>query len=244
MELKRAIIFGATGGIGQEIARSLAAAGWSLYLHFDRQEELAKKMQVDLINKYPQQDFFTLKLSFLASDEVLKKAMQQLFPVNAAIFAQGITNYDFLSSQDLAVINKIMQINLVTPIKLTSLLEKNLLKAEHSRIVYLGSVYGQQASAMESVYSASKGGLSSFAKGYSREVAASHLTVNVVAPGAVDTPMNAIFSKDVLEEVKTEIPAGRLAQPKDVAFVVENLLKAEADYLTGQTIYVDGGWLV
>lgn len=242
--MKRALIFGATGGIGQGIAKELAEDGWSLYLHYDHKKEVAQRMQEQFIDQYPQQDFFTMQLSFTASDEVLKESIKNLFPVNAVIFAQGITNYDFLGQQDLKQIEKIMQVNLVTPIKLASLLEGMLLAQEHGRIIFVGSVYGGQASALEAVYSASKGGLTKFAQGYSREVAASHLTVNVVAPGAVDTPMNSIFSKDVLDEVRGEIPAGRLAQPEDISFWIKNLLDPRADYLTGQTIYIDGGWLV
>ena len=129
------------------------------------------------------------------------------------------------------------------PIKLTKLLESQLLKQEHSRIVYLGSVYGGQGSAMEAVYSATKGGISRFAQAYAREVAASHFTVNVVAPGAVNTAMNAMFSPETLKELAEEIPAGHLAKPKEIAYWVDCLLNPESDYLTGQTIYVSGGWL-
>lgn len=242
--MKRAIVFGATGGIGKEIALNLAQKGWSLYLHFDKNKELATEILSQLRDKYPNQDFFLLQLSFLAEDEILKETVNNLFPVNAVIFAQGITNYEFLGSQDLRIIEKILTINLTTPIKLTRLLEPVLFKQEHSRIIYLGSVYGEQGSAMESVYSASKGGISRFAQAYAREVASSRLTVNVLAPGAVETKMNDIFSPEVLEEVKEEIPAGRFATPEDISYWVDTLLAPQADYLTGQTIYIDGAWLV
>lgn len=244
MTMKRAIIFGATGGIGQAIATNLAKKGWSLYIHFDRNKKTAQKMQKDLQIEYPKQDFFTLQLSFLAEDIELKKTIDKLFPVNAVIFAQGITNYNFLGNQDLKTIEEIMTVNLTAPIKLTNLLEPTLLKQNYSRVIYLGSVYGQQGSALESVYSATKGGLTRFAQAYAREVATSGLTVNVLAPGAVQTPMNDIFSMDVLEEVKEEIPANRLAEPKDISYWVDVLLTPEANYLTGQTIYIDGAWLV
>lgn len=242
--MKRAIVFGATGGIGKEIALNLAQKGWSLYLHFDKNKELATEILSQLRDKYPNQDFFLLQLSFLAEDEILKETVNNLFPVNAVIFAQGITNYEFLGSQDLGIIEKILTINLTTPIKLTRLLEPILFKQKYSRIIYLGSVYGEQGSAMESVYSASKGGISRFAQAYAREVASSRLTVNVLAPGAVETKMNDIFSPEVLEEVKEEIPAGRFATPEDISYWVDTLLAPQADYLTGQTIYIDGAWLV
>lgn len=242
--MKRAIIFGATGGIGQAIVKDLAADGWSLYLHCFSHQQKALDLANELMTQYPQQDFMTLKLDFNSSDETLKKIINSLLPVNSVIFAHGITDFNFLGSQDLSTIDQILKVNLTTPLKIVSLLEPMLLKADHGRIIFLGSVYGKQASAMETIYSATKGGLSSFAQGYGREVASSHLTVNVIAPGAVATQMNAIFSKETLEEVKDEIPAGRLAEPEDISFWVKNLLAPQADYLTGQTIYVDGGWLV
>ena len=242
--MKRAIIFGATGGIGRAIASRLAETGWSLYIHYNHSSQEAKKMVDEFVEKYPQQEFFPLELDFLAKDESIKKIISSLLPLSAAIFTQGITTYQFLSSQNLEQIENVIRINLLTPIKITSLLESQLLNREHGRLIFIGSVYGGQASALESVYSASKGGLSRFVQGYVREVASAHLTVNVIAPGAVDTPMNAIFDAETLNEVKNEIPAGRLAEPKDVVFWVENLLDERSDYLTGQTIYVDGGWLV
>ena len=118
------------------------------------------------------------------------------------------------------------------------------MKQGFSRIVYLGSVYGGYASALESVYSATKGGLSRFAQAYAREVASNNLTVNVIAPGAVKTNMNSIFSEDTIEEVQEEIPVGRWADGKDISYWIKVLLNERSSYLTGQTIYVTGGWLL
>lgn len=242
--MKRAIVFGATGGIGQAICQDLAEAGWSLYLHCNNNLEAAMQSSQELMEKYPTQDFIPIRLDFNASDSELTEFVNNLLPVNAAIFAQGITKYGFLNDQKLTDIEKVMQVNLTVPIKLTKLLEPMLIKQEFSRIVYLGSVYGGQGSALEAVYSATKAGLTRFAQAYAREVASTNLTVNVIAPGAVNTAMNAMFSKETLQEVKEEIPTGRLAEGKDVSFWVKNLLDKHSSYCTGQTIYVTGGWLV
>lgn len=242
--MKRAIVFGATGGIGRQICNTLADNGWSLYVHCNNNWDEAVKISQQLLKEFPQQDFMPIKLNFLAEDKKLKQFVDNLLSVNAAVFAQGITDFDFLGSQDLATIEKIIQVNLTVPIKLTHLLEKILLKQNFSRVVYLGSVYGGQGSAMESVYSATKGGLTRFSQAYAREVASSNLTVNVVAPGAVDTPMNAMFSKETMQEVKDEIPASRLASGEDIAYWVNAILNEKSGYLTGQTIYVSGGWLI
>lgn len=242
--MKRAIIFGATGGIGQSICGELAAAGWSLYIHCNQKWDAACKISHKLAQKYPAQDFIPIRLNFSISDNKLIVFVKNLLPINAAVFAEGITDYNFVGQQKMAKIDQIMQINLITPIKLTHLLEPFLIKNKFSRIVYLGSVYGGQGSALEAVYSASKAGLTRFSQAYAREVASTHLTVNVVAPGAVNTPMNAVFPKETMQEVKEEIPAGRLAESSDISFWIKNLLDPHSNYLTGQTIYVSGGWLL
>lgn len=242
--MKRAIVFGATGGIGQDISQDLAASGWSLYLHYNVKDQSATKLAQKLFDKYPGQDFMPIQLDFNSTNEQLAKFVQDLLPLNAAIFAQGVTNYGFLGDEDLANIDILIKINLAVPIKLTRLLEPQLMKQDFSRIVYLGSVYGGDGSALESVYSATKGGLTRFAQAYAREVASNNLTVNVIAPGAVKTNMNAIFSKDTINEVQEEIPVGRWAKGKDISYWVNTLLDERSSYLTGQTIYVTGGWLL
>ena len=242
--MKRAIVFGATGGIGQAICRDLAEDGWSLYLHYNSKKEAAEELGQKLFTKYPDQDFMPIKLDFEVDDAQLSEFVQNLLPVNAAVFAQGVTNYGFLGDEDLDNITRLIKINLIVPIKLTKLLEPQLMKQGFSRIVYLGSVYGGYGSALESVYSATKGGLSRFAQAYAREVASNNLTVNVIAPGAVKTNMNSIFSEDTIEEVQEKIPVGRWADGKDISYWIKVLLNERSSYLTGQTIYVTGGWLL
>ena len=242
--MKRAIVFGATGGIGQAICRDLAEDGWSLYLQYNSKKEAAEELGQKLFTKYPDQDFMPIKLDFEVDDAQLSEFVQNLLPVNAAVFAQGVTNYGFLGDEDLDNITRLIKINLTVPIKLTKLLEPQLMKQGFSRIVYLGSVYGGYGSALESVYSATKGGLSRFAQAYAREVASNNLTVNVIAPGAVKTNMNSIFSEDTIEEVQEEIPVGRWADGKDISYWIKVLLNERSSYLTGQTIYVTGGWLL
>lgn len=242
--MKRAIVFGATGGIGQAICQELAEAGWSLYLHYCQDQAKAENLLKKLINLYPRQDFMTIQFDFTSDHEKMKKFVNSLLPINAAIFAQGITKYGFLNDQKLEEIDQVVKVNMTTPIELTKLLEAQLIKHNFSRIVYLGSVYGGQGSALESVYSATKAGLSRFSQAYGREVISAGLTVNVVSPGAVDTPMNAMLSKESMELVKEEIPAGRFAEGKDIAYWVKTLLEPASSYCTGQTIYVSGGWLV
>ncbi|MDO4912035.1 MAG: SDR family NAD(P)-dependent oxidoreductase [Lactobacillus sp.] len=241
--MKRAIVFGATGTIGQAICHKLAADGWSLYIHANHHFELASNLAEKLQAEYPMQDMMPISLDFLSDDEKLSQFVDNLLAVNAVVFSQGITKYGLLRDQELANIDDLIKVNLTTPIKLSKLFEPKLLKNDFSRIVYIGSVYGGQGSAMETVYSATKAALANFSASYAKEVAAMKLTVNVIAPGAVDSAMNQMISQQEMNDVIDEIPAGRLATGDDVAIWVSHLLAPDSNYLTGQTIYVSGGWL-
>ena len=96
---------------------------------------------------------------------------------------------------------------------------------------------------METPYSAVKGAINTFVKAYSKEVASMGITVNAVAPGAVNTQMNQMFDAETLATVRDEIPVGHLADPAEISYWVRVLLAPEAGYMTGQTLYVTGGWL-
>ena len=95
---------------------------------------------------------------------------------------------------------------------------------------------------MEVAYSASKGGVNSFTKALAKELAPSHIQVNAIACGVIDTDMNRCFSEEEMNDLKNEIPADRLGQPEEVAQMVLSLLQAPS-YLTGQIITLDGGWI-
>lgn len=242
--MKRVLLCGATGAIGQAAARALAAAGWSLYLqgwqHMTRVADLVRKLTV----RYPGQEFLPVQLDF-TNPTVVDQLRPALFGVDAVVFSQGVTDYELFADTPAAQLDRLWQINVRTPLLITQALQEKLAQTGHGRVIYLGSVYGGHGSPMEAVYSMTKGALSAFAQAYSREVASLGITVNVIAPGAVDTPMNAAMLAGGAKAALTdEIPAGRMAQPQDVAYWLQVLLAPEAQYLTGQTIYVTGGWLV
>lgn len=242
-EFKRAVVFGASGNIGQAICQSLAAAGWSLVMQYHHHQEVVARAVSQLQTQYPQQEFQPLALDFCEQDLDYASILSGLGDYQALVFAQGTTDYQLFAETSDEQIKTLFQQQLFTPMSFIKVAQDHLQHHEHSRIVFIGSIYGGVGSAMEVAYSSVKGAQSSFANAYAREVAANGLTVNVVAPGAVNTQMNAEFSEAELDDLAIEIPVGRMAQPNEIAVWVKNLLAPEADYLTGQTIYVDGGWL-
>ena len=139
----------------------------------------------------------------------------------------------------------LMRVHLLTPMALLTKIEHKLAQSGHGRVVFIGSVYGGAGSAMEVAYSTVKGAQSAFAKAYAQEVASLGITVNVVAPGAVTTKMNTkMFDQATLTKVREEIPAARFATPQDISYYVTMLVAKDAAYLTGQTLYVTGGWRI
>ncbi|WP_390409604.1 elongation factor P 5-aminopentanone reductase [Lacticaseibacillus jixiensis] len=236
------LLIGASGDIGTACARRLAKAGWSLYLHYHQNGQAIDTLQNELAAQYPKQDFIPVAYD-LTDAAHLNDLCQQLFAVDAVVFAAGQTYYHLFKDTTVAELTALMRVHLLTPMALLTKLQDKLAQSGHGRVVFIGSVYGGAGSAMEVAYSTVKGGQSAFAHAYAKEVASLGITVNVVAPGAVSTKMNQMFDEDALAAVQAEIPAARFAAPEDISYYVATLLANEAQYLTGQTLYVTGGWL-
>ena len=163
--------------------------------------------------------------------------------MDAVIFAAGMTTYGLLPEVSAEQIDALWQVHVKTPMLILQALQSKLAQSDLGRIVFIGSIYGGRGSAMEVPYSTVKGAQSAFANAYAQEVGSLGITVNVIAPGAVATKMNQQFTADEQAAIAAEIPTGRFATPTQIAYWVQTLLAPEANYLTGQTIYVDGGWL-
>lgn len=239
--MKSALIMGASGDIGAALVKKLAQEGWSLYCHYHSNREKVLKIVEDLRNEYPQQDFFMVCLDMLTESRI-PRFLDTLFQVDAVVFASGFTYYELLTEVTGAQMDDLWRIHLKTPMLLCQQLQKKLTQSKHGRIVFVGSVYGAMGSSMETIYSAVKGGQTAFAKAYAKEIASLGITVNVVAPGAVATAMNQNWTEAELAELRQSIPLGRLAQAEEVAASVQFLLSDEADYITGATLPVNGGW--
>lgn len=238
---KYALIIGASGDIGLRTAQELAKSGWSLYLHYNKSIEKVENLLQELIQKYPTQEFLSIQADF--SKDNVDKITKNIFSLDALIFTQGLTTYNLFSSLNEEEISKLIQVNYKQPLLLVKNLENKLARSSQGRIIFIGSIYGKIGSAMEVLYSSLKGAITSFVNAYAKEVASLGITVNVIAPGAVNTNMISDFSKEELQELSEQIPIGRLAEPEDITFWVNTLLKPQAGYMTGETIYIDGGWL-
>ncbi|TFJ43312.1 3-oxoacyl-ACP reductase [Carnobacterium divergens] len=240
--MKFALVMGASGDIGKAIAADLASDGWSLYLHGFK-DHLSLDEQLERYqNQFPKQDFFKLTLD-MTDEKGAATFLEALFQVDAVIFSSGFTSYQLLTEVSAVEMEKMWQVHLKTPLLLLQKLQPKLAKSTLGRIVFISSVYGEVGSAMEVLYSTLKGAQLAFVKAYSKEVASLGITVNAIAPGAIQTKMNSEFSETEVTELVQEIPVGRLGQPNEISFWAKQLLKKESSYMTGQTLTISGGWL-
>lgn len=241
--MKYVLVTGASGDIGEACVKQLAKKGYSVYCHYFRNEQKMKSLLSDLILQYPKQDFFSLQAD-LSSPNSVEELTKNLFQLHAIVFAHGDTVYKLLSDTTPDEMIHLWHTHVYNPIRLCQLCQSKLTQHSHSHIVFISSVYGLIGSSMEVMYSTVKGAQVAFVKSYAKEVASMNLTVNAVAPGAVDTNMNALWSKEEKETLRSDIPLNRLAQPKEVASLVSYILSSDASYMTGTTIPLTGGWSI
>ncbi len=238
---KFALVVGATGAIGHAICTQLAADGWSLYLHYNTSVDKANALEKQLTERYPQQEFLTLRANFLQATgaEVLAA---QLFTIQAIVFASGQAHYALLEDTTSADMEALWHVHVQNPMRLVALTAAKLRKHPTSYIIFIGSIWGDIGAAGETLYSAVKGAQHSFVRAYAQEVAPSHTRVNVIAPGIVDTPMNAHLNSQEKQEIINTIPLGYMASCEDIGAMVRFYVSGQADYVTGQIIRVNGGW--
>jgi len=237
---KFALVTGASGAIGKAISTKLAAEGYSLYLHFNKNE----KGMEELVGQIQQfgGEYIPIQADLASKTGYLNLAAN-IFSIDAIVHNAGNALYGLLEDLEEAEAEELIQIHLTSPMMLTKKLIPKLRQKERGSIVVVSSIWGQTGASYEVAYSAVKGAQIAFAKALSKELASSGIRVNAVAPGAIQTPMVEDFSQDEIEAIIDDIPSGRLGKAEEVADSVEFLLSDKSSYINGQVLAVNGGWL-
>jgi 3-oxoacyl-[acyl-carrier protein] reductase len=235
---KAALVTGATGGIGAAIAEALHAQGATVALSGTRQnvlDELKTKLK-DRVK--------TIACDLTKPDEVEKlvpEAEKQMGSLDILVSNAGITR-DMLAlrmkDEDWATV---LDVNLTAAFRLARAALRGMMKRRFGRIIGITSVVGVSGNAGQANYAASKAGMIGMTKALAREVASRSITVNCVAPGFIETAMTASLNDKQREAIVTTVPLGRLGSPAEIAAAVVYLASAEAAYVTGQTLHVNGG---
>jgi len=224
-----ALVTGGNRGIGLAIAQALSEAGHPVVVAC-RSGVADGRAAVAMDVSDPR----SIEAGFLAAEELVG-------PIGVLVANAGITRDTLLMRMTDDDLREVLDTNLVGSILLARRALRGMLKAKAGRIVMISSVVGMLGSAGQVNYAAAKAGLIGAARSLAREVGSRQVTVNVVAPGFVETDMTAVLEPERREQILGAIPLARYAQPAEVAAVVRFLASPEAGYITGAVIPVDGG---
>ena len=235
---KMALVTGASGGIGEAVARALHAQGASVVLHGTRAEKL-EALQKDLGARA-----FTLAVDLSDRDAVaglVDAASALAGPISILVNNAGITRDGLLMRMKDDDWDSVLEVNMTASMSLCRAAMRGMMKARTGRIISISSVVGVTGNAGQTNYAASKAGIIGFSKSLAAEVASRGLTVNVVAPGFIETPMTGVLDESQKSALLARVPAGRLGHADEIAATVAFLASDEAAYITGATMHVNGG---
>lgn len=224
------LVTGGSRGIGLACARRFAALG--------------DQVAVTYNSSPPPGEFFGVKCDVTDAsqvDEAFRAVEEKFGPVEILVSNAGITKDLLLLRMSEADFGAVIDANLTAAFRVVKRASQGMLRARKGRIILMSSVVGLLGSAGQSNYAASKAGLVGFARSLARELGSRSITVNVVAPGPVETDMTASLGEDRLKELTAQVPLARMATADEIAGVVEFLAGPDAAYITGAVIPVDGG---
>lgn len=235
---KKALVTGATGGIGASIAKALHGAGAEVAISGTRAEKL-EALKAELGDRV---HVVAANLSDRASvDQLAKDAADLMGGVDILVNNAGITKDNLAMRMKEDEWDSVMQVNLESSFRLIKALMRGMMKSRWGRVVNITSVVGVTGNPGQANYCASKAGMIGMSKSLAQELASRGVTVNCVAPGFIGTPMTDVLTDDQKAAITKNIPSGELGDPEDIASAVLYLASTEAKYVTGQTLHVNGG---
>jgi 3-oxoacyl-[acyl-carrier protein] reductase len=249
-ENQNAIVTGAGRGIGNAIALRLAAEGARVAC-VSRSEENAKRTadEINILRKnagvMPAATAYAVDVAdHAAVQKVGAQILQDFTKIDILVNNAGVTRDGLAMRMSVEDWNIVINTNLRGAFNFTQSVLRTMVKQRSGRIINISSVIGLIGNAGQTNYAASKAGLIGFTKSLARELASRSITVNAIAPGFINTDMTAGLSDGIKKTIQSQIPLGKTGSPEDVANAVAFLSSAEANYITGQVLCVDGGMVM
>jgi 3-oxoacyl-[acyl-carrier protein] reductase len=237
------LVTGSSRGIGKAIAFKFAKEGHNVIINGSRDKErlLRTKTEIEQFG-VSCLAFFGDMGSYDTARELFSRISEQFRYLDFLVNNAGISYVGLLTDMTIEDWNRIITTNLTSVYNCCSLAIPDMVRNKKGKIINISSVWGSVGAACEVAYSASKGGMNAFTKALAKELAPSNIQVNAVACGAIDTEMNHFLTDKEMLQLTGEIPTGRLGRAEEVADLVY-YLATKNEYLTGQVIGLDGGWI-
>ncbi|SFX67902.1 elongation factor P 5-aminopentanone reductase [Ruminococcus sp. XPD3002] len=234
--MKKALVTGGSGGIGEAVCRKLAEDGYFVYIAYSSSEEKARKLAAEIGGEAVGFD--------VVDSAAIKKAAADIGALDLLVNNAGISEIDLFTSISEEKSSRIMSVNLIGAMNCARCVLPDMIHRKSGCIINISSMWGQCGASCEVDYSASKAGLIGFTKALAKETAPSGIRVNCVSPGFIMTEMNSRFSQEDLELILEDIPLGIFGEPRHVADAVSFLASDRAEYITGQILAVNGGMVI
>ena len=242
LEGKAALVTGASRGIGRAIALQLAAEGAKVAINFAGNTAKAEEVKAEIESNGGEALLVQADVSSAESvEEMVNKVTEKFGKIDILVNNAGITRDGLLMRMKDSDFDEVINTNLKGVFNCTKTVSKLMIKQRSGRIVNMASIVALTGNAGQTNYAAAKAGIIGFSKSAAQEFASRGITVNVVAPGFIETDMTAVLPEKVKEAMLKEIPLGRIGGPADIANAVKFLVSDEAAYITGQVLRVDGG---
>ena len=238
---KTVLITGGSRGIGKAMVYAFAKAGYNVMLNFNRSESSANEIA---------KEFENVKIygANVADQQSVINMVNYTYEVfgniDILINNAGISYTGLLQDMSIDEWNNLMSVNLTGPYNLCKAVLPRMIANKSGKIINISSVWGITGASCEAAYSASKAGVIGLTKALAKEVGSSNIKVNCIAPGIVMTDMISDYSMEELNAITDEIPLGKIGSTEDIAKTALFLASDDADYITGQVISPNGGWVI
>lgn len=240
--MKTVIVTGGSRGIGSEIVRELAKE-YNVILNYNNSEQLAEQIKEELKEQGYNIEIFKADVSVREEVKALVKfTLEKYKNIDVLINNAGISQTKLFTDITDVDWDKMMQINLNSVFYCTQEVLENMIHNKSGCIINISSVWGITGGSCEVHYSVSKAGIDGMTKALAKELGASNIRVNSIAPGIIATDMNGEYTNEEIEDIKNQIPLGKIGKGIDIAKCVKWLI--EDHYTTGQIISPNGGWVI
>jgi 3-oxoacyl-[acyl-carrier protein] reductase len=239
---KVAIVTGASRGIGRAIVQELAQRGCNVAFNYNKSAESAEELKKECESADRQILAYQLDVAnFPAVQDMVKDVKAKLGRVDFLVNNAGITNDKLIMRMKEDDWDSVISTNLKSAFNFCQAVTSIMIKQKYGRILNISSISGVVGMAGQANYSASKAGLIGLSKALAKELGSRNITVNVLAPGIIETDMTAVLPEDYRKKLLEQIPLQRFGQVSELAKTAAFLLSDDAQYITGQVIQIDGG---